>query len=519
MSRKYVLISDSKKVYQFFEKYKLDFTSTLDSLIDVLENIISKINSDNVSDEMMKLLMNKVDNLSSMHEDINTKISSDLNKLKEEQLKAITEQSKISMLELIEKSLKEQEKISKEIVPQSIYNKIDDFAMNINRNIQDLKQSDGDNKLCQLINIKISELKQDCENSIKTAIDQQNTKAYDNIIHRIETGALQMLAEVIPKGTLEISEKIITLSNQLASLTNKDDIEKKYFEFLTIFQKDIIEKLIDTDIKVTNAISVNSVQTRLYDQMNEFLDRYKQNSSIRGKIEENIIEETLNNMFSHAEIINNSKQSSSCDFKIKRTGRPDILIEVKSYTRNVPKEELDKFLNDINLNNCYGIMISLHSGISNKDDYEIGIVNKNFVVYIHNVGKDMNKIKGAIDILDHLHGKLKVISGDIYNMTSDELRRISEAYHNFLREKKNILLSIKEFSQKMTASISNLTNIPLEEYLQSKMNFARVDGFLCSICKIKVCKNNRALKTHEISCSKKKKNIEDSVEDSGDLDE
>lgn len=525
MSKKYVLISDSKKVYHFFEKYKLDFTTTLDILIDMLENIITKTNSENVSDEMMKLLINKVDNLSNMHEDINTKLSNDLNKLKEDQLKAITEHSKISMLELIERSLQEQQKLTKEIIPQSVYNKIDDFAVNINRNIQDLissqnlKQTDNDNKISQIMTTKILELKQDCENSIKTAIDLQSTKAYDNIMNKIETGTLQMLTDIIPKGNLEISEKIITLSNQLASLTNKDDIEKKYFEFLTIFQKDIIEKLIDTDIKVSNAVSVNSVQTRLFEQMNEFLDRYRQNSSIRGKIEENIIEETLNNMFGHAEIINNSKQTSSCDFKIIRTGRPTILIEVKSYTRNVPKEEVDKFLNDINLNNCYGIMMSLHSGISNKDDYEIGIVNKNFIVYIHNVAKDMNKIKGAIDILDHLHGKLKVVSGDIYNMTSEELRRISEAYHNFLREKKNILLSIKEFSQKMTASISNLTNIPLEEYLQSKMNFARVDGFLCSICKIKICKNNRALKTHEISCSKKKKSIEDSIEDSGDLDE
>jgi hypothetical protein len=527
MSKKYVLTSTSKKVYQFFEKYKLDFTTTLDFLVDMLENIVSKINSENVSDEMMKLLINKVDNLSSMHEDINSKLSNDLNKLKEDQLKAITEHSKISMLELIERSLQEQQKLTKEIIPQSIYNKFDDFSININRNIHDFitsqnsKQSDTETKISHILTTKILELKQDCENSIKSAIDIQSTKAYENIIGKVENGTLQMLTDVIPKGNLEICEKIITLSNQLKSLTNKDDIEKKYFEFLTIFQKDIIEKLIDTDIKVANAVSVNSVQTKLYDQMNEFLDRYRQNSSVRGKIEENIIEETLNNMFGHAEIINNSQLTNACDFKVKRSGRPDILIEVKSYTRNVPKEEVDKFLNDININNCYGIILSLHSGISNKEDFEIGVVNKNFVVYVHGVAKDMNKIKGAIDILDHLHGKLKTVSLDTtYDMTNEELRRISEAYQNFLREKKNILLCIKEFSAKMNASISNLTNGPLEEYLQSKMNFTRVDGFLCSICKIKVCKNNRALRTHEAYCCKKKKNNkEDSVDSSCDIDE
>ena len=223
MSKKYILISDSKKVYQFFEKYKLDFSRTLDILIDMLENIISKTNAENVSDEMMKLLINKVDNLSNMHEDINSKISNDLNKLKEDQLKAITEHSKLSMLELIERSLQEQQKLTKEIIPQSIYNKIDDFAMNINRNIQDfitsqnLKQSDNDNKISSMMTTKILELKEDCENSIKNAIDIQSTRAYDNILHKIETGTLQMLTDIIPKGNLVISEKIVTLSNQLAS--------------------------------------------------------------------------------------------------------------------------------------------------------------------------------------------------------------------------------------------------------------------------------------------------------------
>jgi len=146
-------------------------------------------------------------------------------------------------------------------------------------------------------------------------------------------------------------------------------------------------------------------------------------------------------------------------------------------------------------------MLSLHSGISNKNDYEIGIVNKNFIVYIHNVAKDMNKIKGAIDILDHLHGKLKVITGDTYSMTSEELKRISEAYHNFLREKKNILLSIKEFSQKMIKNIEDLQLPCLEKMLSSRFGYITSGKFICEKCNF-IGKNPLALSVHKRTCDK-----------------
>lgn len=68
---------------------------------------------------------------------------------------------------------------------------------------------------------------------------------------------------------------------------------------------------------------------------------------------------------------------------VKRNNKPIILLENKSYQNPVSKEEVVKFLRDIEYQNYCGIMLSQTSNISTKENFQIDIVNNNVVLYVN----------------------------------------------------------------------------------------------------------------------------------------
>lgn len=100
---------------------------------------------------------------------------------------------------------------------------------------------------------------------------------------------------------------------------------------------------------------------------------------------------------------------------MKRKDKPAILFENKNYDRNVGQEEVRKFLRDIEIQNCSGIMLAQHYGITNKSNYEIELHDNNVLVYLHNVEYNADKIKAAVDIIDHFKSclnELEIGSGE-----------------------------------------------------------------------------------------------------------
>ena len=67
-----------------------------------------------------------------------------------------------------------------------------------------------------------------------------------------------------------------------------------------------------------------------------------------------------------------NEQKETGDIILIRSNKPKILIENKDHTStNVPKNEVDKFIRDCEIQNCSGIMFSQHRGISNKQNFEL----------------------------------------------------------------------------------------------------------------------------------------------------
>ncbi len=70
-----------------------------------------------------------------------------------------------------------------------------------------------------------------------------------------------------------------------------------------------------------------------------------------------------------------AESKNNADLLIQTKGRADIIIECKDYSaRNVPSEQVNKFQKDMLITLKHGIMISLSSPITGKDNFHIEIV-------------------------------------------------------------------------------------------------------------------------------------------------
>ena len=132
-------------------------------------------------------------------------------------------------------------------------------------------------------------------------------------------------------------------------------------------------------------------------------------ASTKGRISENILSSILSTLYPYGSInpVGNIKESG--DFIMERDGKPKILIENKNWSCNVYQDEVKKFIRDIEVNSCCGVFLSQNTGIANKRNYEINIHNGNVLVYVHFVNNDPEKIKIAIEIIDHFKERLNDI--------------------------------------------------------------------------------------------------------------
>jgi hypothetical protein len=159
-----------------------------------------------------------------------------------------------------------------------------------------------------------------------------------------------------------------------------------------------------------------------------------ENSSIKGKISENILYNILVSLYPTGEITSVGTQKETGDIILERKGKPKILIENKNYSCNVNQEEVKKFIRDTETQNCCGLFLSQNTGISLKNNFEINLQNGNVLLYVHEANNDSEKIKIAIDLIDNFKLKLdelnseKEMDGDI--ISKENLDEINKEYQN-----------------------------------------------------------------------------------------
>lgn len=244
-------------------------------------------------------------------------------------------------------------------------------------------------------------------------------------------------------------------------------------------------------------------------QLNTLLNKFN-NSSQKGRISENLLGSVLTRAFPSAEIIDNASDPHSCDFRIKRKDKFDILIENKTYTRNVDKDEVAKFLDDIEKNNCCGILLSQESGICNKDNWQIDIHNGNVVVYVHNVSYDSDTIQLAVQIIDHLYQKLvdNSIQEGTFGISQDTLLSLNSEFQVFIKQRDNIINFIRNFQRDATNKLKELQLPQFQAFLSGHFSSPDVPKmFSCKFCEFSG-ESKHAVSGHLRSCKNNPKNNE-----------
>ena len=155
-------------------------------------------------------------------------------------------------------------------------------------------------------------------------------------------------------------------------------------------------------------------------------------------------------------------------------------------------------------------MFSQNRGIANKENFELQINNGNILLYVHNVNFDTDKIKTAIEIVEHFKIKLDEmnINNDVCTIDTSLLEEINKEFNNYTSQKHSMLKLVKDFTDKMNLSIAELKMPNLEQFLSKHYATSANQGEnICKYCEKFVPKS---MSQHYRYCIDKKA-FEDSI--------
>ena len=239
-----------------------------------------------------------------------------------------------------------------------------------------------DTQLTSLKTDYISDVKELLANNTLHANEKISTLLDKNTTNLIDKTSL-VLGDIIPKNQDKVYQLIQENLNSFHTAINKDIrnlvdsvsdeqsrqeflnmIDSKYSSLTQSIQNPIFTYITASEGRVTknidhlkeNVSSSDGVQSKLFNGLEQFLNKY-QNSSNKGKFGEHQLNGVINSLYSNAEIINTSGSKAAGDFIMKRLEKPTILFENKEYDHNIPKDEVLKFIRDIDVQNTHGIFM------------------------------------------------------------------------------------------------------------------------------------------------------------------
>jgi len=471
----YTIAVTNKRICEFYNNNpNVDFENVNLLLIDFMESIFNNMTNDLNSNINYQLLSFMKDNQKKIEN-----ISNSLNTVNQ------------SVTNLTNNMVLQMNNMKKEY--------IDDFSQIINTN-----SLSSNEKISSLI---------DKSNSI---LVDKTTLILNDIIPKNQ-GTLQIqikeslkeLHNSITNDTYKLSENVNNKDAQTDFLNN---IENKISNVIHNIQQPLYSTLSASEERLSTSINnlkettltTVSKQDKLFGELEGFLGKYK-SSTHKGKVGEEQLCSLLNSIYNNAEITNTTWQKAAGDFLVKRLDKPDIMIENKEYNYNIPKEEISKFIRDIEALNMSGIFISQHSGIAFKQNFQIDINNGNILIYIQNCNYDSDKVRLAFDIIDNLSNKLKDINinDENINISKDIIDGINEDYRSFITNKETLHTILRDFNKKMNTQIDDLSMPNLDRYLEPKYAYVKDRVFKCELRNDFVGKNKQALSSHKRGCKKK----------------
>jgi hypothetical protein len=407
--------------------------------------------------------------------------------------------------------------------------------------------------------IKFHESKKEYIEDLKTLFSNSSLTNNEKINTLIEknndallTKTTLLVNDIIPKSQeknyLQIENCIKSFcssitkdTTRLLELNTKDDsniddiidnIDTQFSKMITTIQQPIFsfiqssEERTNTGIQqVKDHLSIHqNNQTKLTTELNDFLNKYKNNSSSKGGVSEAELYYMLQSVMPSDEIIKVSSDTASCDFKVIRMdkSKPTILFENKDYSRSVSTDEVKKFERDLQVQKIHGIFISQKSPITFKNQFQIDIINGLIHIYIPNTEYDTNKIKIAVDIVDSLSIKLYALSNtsNEYSISKDDIDEILEEYKFFITQKLQMIETIRSVTKQLIDKMEDIQLPKLKKLFIKIGNIENDNDFKCTLCNAWSGKNKASLGAHIRNCkiAPKHKEGNDPIENISDID-
>ena len=324
---------------------------------------------------------------------------------------------------------------------------------------------------------------------LTTVHDDKITTVLRDYNESLQDKTKLLFNDLLPKNNEIITSHIRNSFSTFDTLINSTEAR---------IQNTINEKLSDIQ-------TIGLTQNKIAENVNAIINKFN-NSSSKGNFSENSLMDILTFLYPYGNVEHvGSKLSNSGDIHLNRKDKTKIIFENKEYEKAVVQTEVDKFINNVVLNECDGIMLSQSSQIIFKDDFEINFNGDSILVYICNVNYDTSKIRTAISIIDHLKEKKEFIKKqqESITLTQEEIDIINKEYNCLLAQKKNIVKTLTDCFNKNIEEIRQLRVPSLELILQKEYGIKLSDEEPCPYCQ-KPCKNKAGVSAHLKSCEKYK---------------
>lgn len=287
-------------------------------------------------------------------------------------------------------------------------------------------------------------------------------------------------------NTNELKHIFDNFKDKLDNLNNQklNDLDRKNLDIMSNIQTHF-EKSLDSHQITNKIVSIEST-------LSSINENFSNNSSKKGQVAETVLFNILSEVFTDTEILDTSHNANSGDIQFVKDNKPTILIDSKNFgSKTVPKRDLDKFYSDIQQNNCSGILCNAFGGIANKQHFEIDIVDKNIIVFIHSHQFDSSLFKLATNIIYNMHQELKDKQTDSIILDQRLYQNIKIEYNYYIQSFRHHLDIIKS----NVNSLSQLSFTLLDNFFKRKASNIELKQFSCHICSSQLS-TEKILKTH-----------------------
>jgi hypothetical protein len=472
----HLITFDNQKIWKFFkeEHPSLNPENTVLMFIDIMNKLSQDVNStfnNTLAQQLvdsMKQLQSQVsvvsDNVARIQTDTLTNFSLKLSEFKKDYMEDVKMILTNNVSEKIAPLLREQNTMM-----------IDKTHLLINdiipKNNESLSRQINDS--IKLLHSSISE---DTNRFLSSSINQ---KTLDDFIIGLDT----KFANTLLNSQTFYNQTEQRLDNSLREIKNSTELN-----FSSI-----------KEISTSNQQIATSLNSNVSDMLKKM-----DNTATKGKVSENIVYNILQTLYPVSQIDSVGTTKETGDIILTRNNKPKILVEVKNWDKNVIQEEVKKFIHDIETQKCCGLFIAQNYGIANKEQFQIDIHDGNVLVYIQQVHNDAEKIKVAIDIIDHFKGKLDELDThtDIDTISKEVLDSINQEYQMYCSQKLNIMKTIKDFNNKILKQVEDIVIPSLDNYLSTRYA-SSTSKYVCQYCEY-IGKNQQAMSAHQRGCTVKK---------------